>query len=163
MADPLSKSVPSDQKAIELLEQLIEAGEYSWFHTSYWLFLEASPLASSSVMTWSSRNWRPKHFVSVSGYIASFTRQGYQNEQSNLVWLVDRLVLCGFLCRSSFYDWPVPGKATAFKIRQSQAYRWHALVPWISTWTALRRAEGRCNPLHKGKTFHGHNPTDAGW
>lgn len=29
VADPLSKSVPSDQKAIELLEQLIEAGEYS--------------------------------------------------------------------------------------------------------------------------------------
>ncbi len=29
VADPLSKSVPSDQKAIELLEQLIEAGEFS--------------------------------------------------------------------------------------------------------------------------------------
>lgn len=48
---------------------------------------------------------------------------GDQNEQSNLLRLVGRLVLCGFWCRSSFYDWPVPGKATAFKIRQSQAYR----------------------------------------
>lgn len=66
---------------------------------------------------------KTKHYVSVSGYIASFTRQGYQNEQSNLLRLVGRLVLCGFWCRSSFYDWPVPGKATAFKIRQSQAYR----------------------------------------
>ena len=29
VVDPLSKSVPSDEKAIELLEQLIEAGEFS--------------------------------------------------------------------------------------------------------------------------------------